>query len=99
MGAETDIPSLTLRVLERIQDELVGLRGDVGGLRGEVRALDGRMERVETELKVLNTEMKVLNNEVKVLNARFDNFLSFVGKDVQDLKERLGKVETHLGFR
>jgi len=67
-----DIPSLTLRVLEKIQTELVGLRGDVGGLRGEVREL---------------------REEVHVLNDRFDHFLTFVGRDVQDLKTRVTKLE------
>lgn len=58
-----DIP--TLRVLERIQAELVGLRGDV----------------------------QVLNNKVDTLNDRFDHFLNFVGRDIQDLKTRVTKLE------
>ena len=53
-----DIPSLTLRVLERIQAELVALRGDV-----------------------------------QVLSDRFDQFLTFVGRDVQDLKTRVSALE------
>ena len=63
--ANEDIPSLTLRVLENIQAELVGLRGDVQELRGEVHTL----------------------------NDRFDHFLSFVGRDVQDLKARVTALE------
>ena len=60
-----DIPNLTLRVLERIQTELVGLRTDVQGLRGDVQTL----------------------------NDRFDHFLTFVGRDVQDLKVRVSALE------
>ena len=71
MSDPTDVPSLTLRVLEKIQAELVGLRGDMGD--------------VKTELKVLNT--------------RFDHFLTFVGKDVQDLKARVAAVEQHIGLK
>jgi hypothetical protein len=47
MSATDDIPSLTLRVLQSIQTELVGLRSDV-------RQLDSRMGSVEAELKTLN---------------------------------------------
>ena len=63
--SDEDIPSLTLRVLEKIQAELVGLRGDVNGLRGEVHTL----------------------------NDRFDHFLTFVGRDIQDLKTRVTTLE------
>ena len=80
-----DIPSLTLKVLQGIQSELIGLRGDV-------RQLDTRMGSVETEIKSLN-------GEVKALNSRFDHFLTFVGKDVTDLRERVSKVEAHIGLR
>lgn len=60
-----DIPSLTLRILEKIQAELVLLRGDVQGLSAKV----------------------------DTLNDRFDHFLSFVGRDVQDLKTRVAALE------
>ncbi|MBA3394781.1 MAG: hypothetical protein H0T89_19195 [Deltaproteobacteria bacterium] len=62
-----DIPSLTLRVLENIQGELVGLRGDV----------------------------QVLSDRFQGLNDRFDHFLGFVGRDVQDLKVRVAALEQH----
>lgn len=67
-----EIPSLTLRVLEKIQAELVGIRGEVKDLRGDVQELRG---------------------EVHVLNDRFDHFLTFVGRDVQDLKARVTALE------
>jgi hypothetical protein len=65
--SDQDIPSLTLRVLDRIQTDLVGLRGDVQGLHS-------RFDR---------------------LNDRFDHFLTFVGRDVQDLKTRVTNLEQH----
>lgn len=63
-ASSEDIPSLTLRVLEKIQGELVGLRGDVQGLSSKV---------------------ETLNTKVDTLNDRFDNFLTFAGRDAQDL--------------
>jgi hypothetical protein len=71
--ASEDIPSLTLRVLQNIQTELVGMRGDVVGLRADVQAL---------------------NVKVDTLNDRFDHFLTFVGRDIQDLKIRVTALET-----
>jgi hypothetical protein len=60
-----DIPSLTLRVLEKIQGELVSL----------------------------NTKFDTLNDKVDTLNNRFDHFLTFSGRDVQDLKTRVSALE------
>jgi hypothetical protein len=57
-----DIPSLTLRVLEKIQTELGGLRGDVQTLRGEVQLLRG--------------DVQTLRGDVQTLNERFDHFLT-----------------------
>jgi len=78
-ASSEDIPSLTLRVLERIQGELVGLRGDVQGL--------------STKVDTLNTRVDTMNTELVSLNGRFDNFLTFAGRDVQDLKVRVSALE------
>ncbi len=70
--ASEDVPSLTLRVLERIQAELVGMRGEIVAMRGDIAGL---------------------RDEVHTLNDRFDHFLTFVGRDVQDLKTRVTALE------
>ncbi len=67
-----DVPSLTLRVLEKIQAELVGMRAEIVGVRGEIVGL---------------------RDEVHTLNDRFDHFLTFVGRDMQDLKMRVSALE------
>ena len=72
-----DIPLLTLRVLERIQAELVDMKGEIVEMKGEIVQVKG---------------------ELKLLGARFDHFLGFVGRDVQDLKARMTVVEDHLGI-
>ena len=69
MSDRDDIPSLTLRVLERIQADISGMRGDISEMKGEVR----------------------------LLNTRFDHFLEFVGRDVQDLKTRVTALEQARG--
>ena len=67
-----DVPNLTLRVLEKIQNELVGMRTEIVGMRGDLVGL---------------------RDEVHTLNDRFDHFLTFVGRDVQDLKMRVSALE------
>lgn len=77
--ANEDVPSLTLRVLERIQAELVGMRGEIVAMRGDISGMRG--------------ELHELRDEVHILNDRFDHFLTFVGRDVQDLKMRVSALE------
>jgi hypothetical protein len=86
-----DVPSLTLRVLEKIQLELVGLRGDVREVKGEIVDMKGDISEIKGELVDMNRELKQLN-------GRFDNSLGFVGRDVADLKVRVTAVEQHLGL-
>jgi predicted nuclease with TOPRIM domain len=93
-----EIPSLTLKVLERIQTELVGLRGDVQDVRGGLQELRGDVQDVRGGLQELRGDVQDLRGEVKLLGARFDHFLEFVGRDVQDLKHRVTAVELHLGL-
>jgi len=81
-----DIPNLTLRVLEKIQTELVGLRTDVQAVRGEVKDLRG-------DVNALQGEVHELRGDVQTLKDRFDHFLTFVGRDVQDLKTRVSALE------
>ncbi len=76
-----DIPSLTLRVLENIQGELVGMQGELVGMRGE--------------LVGMREEIVGMRGDVHGLNDRFDHFLGFVGRDVQDLKVRVAALEQH----
>jgi hypothetical protein len=71
-----DIPSLTLRVLEKIRAELVTLRSDMNTMRGD-----------------MNAGFAGVRAELDLLNTRFDHFLAFVGKDVQDLKTRVTALE------
>lgn len=71
-----DIPSLTLRVLEKIQAELAAMREDNSTLRHD-----------------MNAGFASLRSELDLLNTRFDHFLAFVGKDVQDLKTRVTALE------
>ena len=94
-----DIPSLTLKVLQGIQSEVVGLRGDVRQLDTHVQQLDTHVQQLDTRMERVETEIKTLNGEVKAINSRFDHFLTFVGKDVTDLRDRVSKVEAHIGLR
>jgi hypothetical protein len=71
-----DIPSLSLRVLEKIQAELVTMR-----------------ENMNSGFARVATELEEVRDEVRTLNTRFDHFLAFVGKDVQDLKTRVTALE------
>jgi peptidoglycan hydrolase CwlO-like protein len=81
-----DIPSLTLRVLQNIQGELVGLRGDVQDMKGDIHEMKGDIHEMKGDIH----EMK---GDIRTLNGRVDNFLSFIGRDVQDLKLRVAALE------
>jgi hypothetical protein len=100
MSEKDDIPSLTLGVLQNIQHELVGLRGETRGVRDEVRDLRGDVDALKVEVQGLRTdvggleaEVKGLRTDVDGLKGRFDNFLTFVGRDVQDLEQRVSALE------
>ena len=79
MPTNDEIPSLTLRVLENIQATLVEVKGEIVEMKGEIVEMKGEI-----------VEMK---DEIKILNERFDHFLGFVGRDVQDLKQRVMALE------
>ena len=84
-----EIPNLTLRVLQNIQTELVGMRAEMGGMRAEMGGMRAEMTGMRADM----------NTGFDTLNTRFDHFLSFAGRDVQDLKLRVAVVEQHLGIK
>jgi outer membrane murein-binding lipoprotein Lpp len=55
------------------------IQGELVGLRGDVGGL--------------RSDVHALNQKVDTLNDRFDHFLTFVDRDVQDLKARVTKLE------
>jgi archaellum component FlaC len=97
---DDDIPSLTLRVLQNIQGELVGLRKDVGVLNADFRVIKddiGSMKddigSMKDDIGSMKDDIRTLKGDVRTLDARFENFLTFVGRDVQDLKLRVSALE------
>jgi len=58
---------------------LQNIQGELVGMRGEITGLRG--------------DVQALNAKVDTLNDRFDHFLTFVGRDVQDLKMRVSALE------
>ena len=88
-----DIPSLTLRVLQNIQGELVGLRVDVQGVKTELQDVKAELKDVKAEVRGVKAEVHELRGDVQTLKDRFDHFLTFVGRDVQDLKTRVSALE------
>ncbi len=99
-ASSEDIPSLTLRVLEKIQGELVSLNTKFDTLNTKVDTLNTKFDTLNTKVETLNTKVDTLNTRVDTtntelvsLNGRFDNFLTFAGRDVQDLKVRVSALE------
>lgn len=91
-ASSEDIPSLTLRVLERIQGELVALNT-------KFDTLNEKVETLNTKVDTLNTRVDTTNTELVSLNGRFDNFLTFTGRDVHDLKVRVSALEQRAARR
>jgi len=56
------------------------------------------LENIQAELVGMRGEIVGMRGDVQSLNTRFDHLLGFVGRDVQNLKDRLTAVEHHLGF-
>ena len=94
--SDDDIPNLTLRVLQNIQADMSGMRADMNGMRAD---MNGMRADMNAGFDGVNARVDGVNARVDTLNARFDHFLSFAGRDVQDLKLRVSVVELHLGIK
>jgi peptidoglycan hydrolase CwlO-like protein len=99
-ASSEDIPSLTLRVLEKIQGELVNvntkfdrLNDKVDTLNDKVDGLNGRVDGLNERVDALNHRVDTLTHGIDKLDGRFDHFLTFSGRDVQDLKVRVTALE------
>ena len=75
----------------RLYTEVAGLKGEVGGLRGEVGGLRG-------EVGGLRGEVVELRASVDRNGDRFEHFLHTNGDAIRDLRERMGRVEEHIGL-
>lgn len=85
---------LTIRVLEKIQKTLVGLRDDVAGLRQELRDLTERVDGLETATV----------RGFEAVTARLENIRDFAGEQhrahdrrIASLEERLDRLEQRSG--
>lgn len=102
-GRKKDTADLTLEVLGKIHAEMTGMRGDVRDLGTRLdqtnQRLDQtnqRLERVEQGLLDLGTFMKQLALELTGYQRFHAHHVEILGKDVQDLRERLLRVEDRL---
>jgi chromosome segregation ATPase len=85
-------------------EQLKGLRGDIGALREDVQGTNARLDQtnarldqtnarldnVEETLKDLATQMLILARFVRNIGDKYD-------RELDEIKERLGRVENKLG--
>jgi len=99
MSDDRDIPTLTLRVLERIQADVAGLRtemvevkGEIVEMKGEIVEMKGEIVEIKGELVDMKRDLREVKSELRVLGTRFDNFLDFAGRDVTELEADFGLI-------
>ena len=92
MSDDRDIPTLTLRVLERIQADVAGLRTEMVEVKGEIVEMKGEIVEIKGELVDMKRDLREVKSELRVLGTRFDNFLDFAGRDVTELEADFGLI-------
>ena len=110
-GKKADTGDLTLAVLQKIHGEMAGMRREtrqeLGALRGEIgelrtetnRRLDQtnqRLERVEQGLVDLGKFMRKIALKLTKYESFHAHHIEILEKDVQDVRERLLRVEDRL---
>jgi hypothetical protein len=70
------VGNLTIKVLERIQAELVGMRGELRGVNGRLDGLNERVDglsgRIDRVLDIAGGHHRELEHRVHVLEARVE---------------------------
>ena len=69
-----DTSDITVEILRRIQNEIVGMRGDMGSLRGDVNSLRNDLERHAAStnggLAKLHDDMALTNETLGIMSER-----------------------------
>jgi hypothetical protein len=99
-----DVPALTLRVLERIHEELSGIRAEQVKTNERLDETNMRLDRVvqeqirhATAIVDLEAGQREVVRAVDRLVARFDNFLTGTHRDYHEaVRARLDRVESDL---
>ena len=87
---QTDIRAIHGR-LDRMEEEIGGVREEIGSVRGEVNSL---RQDVSDEFKAVREEIGSVRGEVNSLRQDMNDEFKAVRSDMADLRERLARVET-----
>jgi hypothetical protein len=84
--SDSNNADLTIRILQAIQSELVGLRQDNRGIHGELGGIRG-------ELAGLREDNHEIRDEIRGLSGRIDGVLRLAGRHHDDLERRVSTLE------
>ncbi len=85
-----DNSDLTVRILQRIQNELVGMREDNQGIHAELAGL-------RQDNQGLRQDMHEIRDELHGMNQRIDGVLKIAGTHHEDLDRRVSALEGRVG--
>ena len=88
-----DNSDLTVRILQRIQTELVGLREDYRGVREDNRGIHAELAGLREETR---DGLHEVRDEIHGLGVRIDGVLHLVGSHHEALARRVSTVEARV---
>jgi chromosome segregation ATPase len=109
----TDVQHLTIEILKQIRDEVRGTNARVDGLNGRVdelrlelhatrEDLSGRIDQTNARLdKVEGTLLDLAQQQAFLVRAAKRSAMreKAYGRDIEDLKDRVGKLESTLATK
>lgn len=92
--------NLTLKILERLQADMTGLRGEVGGLRGEVAELRNEVGEIRNEVGELRGEVREVQLDVVNLRSEMRAGFARVDREFETVRDRISRLDadTAAGF-
>jgi methyl-accepting chemotaxis protein len=96
------VGDLTVAILCSIRDEIAGLRADtntrLGKIEGRLDELNGRVDQTNSRLDHVCGGQIRTANEILTLRLRFEHFLASEGDVIRDLRDRMARIEAHVGI-
>ena len=89
--------------IEFITDCLTSIVKSLQGESAEIIVVDngstdGAFESIKQDLGILKTDVKTIKNDVTKVRRDMTTLFDFLDKDFLDLRQRVDRIEEHLGL-
>lgn len=79
--------------LDRTNELLTQVLGELGGIKKELVQVNARLDRVESEIRDMKGEIHDMKADIRQLNVNMTQIAKFVGEELSEIKRRVDVLE------